>query len=139
MNRSDIERVMENYPKLNSFGFGLFDHGRGKTPDEKQAALKEGQDELLLSEERCTAICKWLEDIGKIKSINRRHNSYGLKHRAEDDVGYVTNGQFICAAIHMGFQCQVEDANASFNMSEKDLKQKIKQTHECKDQLRNSK
>jgi hypothetical protein len=45
----------------------------------------------------------WLRRFSKIKAVNRCGTSYGLKHVAEDDIGYVTNGCFIAAAIAEGF------------------------------------
>jgi hypothetical protein len=46
----------------------------------------------------------WLGRFRKIKAPNRRGTSYGLKHCAEDDIGYSTNGVFIAAAIAEGFK-----------------------------------
>jgi hypothetical protein len=64
--------------------------------------------------------------IEKVKAINRRRTSYGLKHIAERFYGtYTTNGEFIAAAIAAGFkyrQCQYADLNAQFNMSERSIK-----------------
>jgi len=42
---------------------------------------------------------RWLSQFGKLKSLNKRGSSYGLKHVAAHDIGYVTNGVFIAAAI----------------------------------------
>jgi hypothetical protein len=48
----------------------------------------------------------WLEGQAKRQTINRIGTSYGLKHIAEHDIGYVTNGVFIAAAIAAGFQIE---------------------------------
>jgi hypothetical protein len=44
---------------------------------------------------------------------------------AEKEIGYVTNGMFICAAVHCGFDFKIEQPNAMFNISERSLKQKL--------------
>ena len=62
----------------------------------------------------------WLRRFNKIKALNRRGTSYGLKHCAQDDIGYVTNGCFIAAAIAEGFtvrRSQPDSPNALFNIS----------------------
>jgi hypothetical protein len=59
----------------------------------------------------------WLRRFSKIRALNRRGTSYGLKHCAEDDIGYVTNGVFIAAAITEGFNVRRVGPNAWFNIS----------------------
>jgi hypothetical protein len=60
------------------------------------------------------------------KTINRRHSSYGLKHLAEPEIGYVTNGAFIAAAVHCGFSFETypDSPNVCFGISEKSIKAK---------------
>jgi hypothetical protein len=55
----------------------------------------------------------------RLKSFNKRGTSYGLKHIAEHDMGYCTNGVFIAAAIAEGFRVRREgrSPNAVFNIS----------------------
>jgi hypothetical protein len=64
---------------------------------------------------------QWLSQFGRIKALNRRGTSCGLKHVAEHDIGYITNGAFIAAAIAEGFTVQRADdgPNACFNISTK--------------------
>lgn len=123
MTRNDIATVMKRVPKLNSFGIGLYQNGRGLNPEQQAAELKEGQDALLGMTKQCTSICDWLSAKAKIKTINKRHSSYGLKHVAEKGIGYITNGAFICAAVFSGFEFKASGPNAYFNISEKSLKQ----------------
>jgi hypothetical protein len=62
----------------------------------------------------------WLRQFSKIKAPNKCGTSYGLKHCAEDDIGYTTNGCFIAAAIAEGFAVRRTDydsPNAWFNIS----------------------
>jgi hypothetical protein len=124
MTRNEIASVIRQVPSLTSFGIGLFHNGKGMSPDEKKAAMQQSQNELLDARDQCSKICDWLRSIGKIKSINTRHTSYGLKHIAANAIGYTSNGEFICAAIHMGFDYRIVGPNAQFNMSERDLKVK---------------
>jgi hypothetical protein len=97
----DMDRVLEREPQLGDFGFGVF----AKTREERAADLLRNRD--LIREPRSLAQFMaargWLSQFGKIKALNRRGTSYGLKHCAEDDVGYATNGVFIAAAIAEGF------------------------------------
>jgi hypothetical protein len=59
----------------------------------------------------------WLRQFSKVKSSNRRGSSYGLKHVAAHDIGYVTNGIFIAAALAEGFTVQRCGPNAWINIS----------------------
>lgn len=122
MTKSDIADVIKKIPQLNSFGIGLFKNGRGLNATQQETKLKEGQEELLGMTKECTAICDWLRNKSRITTINKRHSSYGLKHIAEKETAYITNGAFICAAAFCGFDYQLDPPNAFFNISEKSLK-----------------
>lgn len=56
----------------------------------------------------------------KIKSLNYKHSSYGLKHIAERTIGrYVSNGELIAAMILQGYNYKpYGKINAIFNVSE---------------------
>jgi hypothetical protein len=121
MTREDIAKVIEQLPELTSFGIGVFEKiGKDRlTPDQAKAEFRECQDELLDSAEVCSKVCDWLADKPKIKTINQRSNSYGLKHVVEKQIDEsVTNGQFIAAAIHCGFKWRREEEspNSLFNI-----------------------
>lgn len=65
-------------------------------------------------------ICKiWIRKfVDPRKNINKRRNSYNLKHFVEDWAGhYIPNGAFIQAAIELGFNYRNRGPNAWFNMS----------------------
>lgn len=123
MTRDDIKRIMDKVPNLNDFGIGVYNE-RKKKPDAREKELAEGKTQLLDSVEACNKVCKWLSAVAKIKTINDNRSSYGLKHIAEVDIGYVTNGVFITAAIYCGYPYRVEsgDPNVPFGMSEKSVK-----------------
>jgi hypothetical protein len=117
----DMDLVLERELLLGDFGFGVWDP-RSKTPAERAAELL--RDRGLIREPRSlaqfVAARSWLRQFSKIKALNRRGTSYGLKHCAEGDIGYVTNGCFIAAAIAEGFTVRCAEfgsPNAWFNIS----------------------
>jgi hypothetical protein len=60
-----------------------------------------------------------LRQFAKMKTLNQRGTSYRLKHVAEEDIGYITNGVLIAAAIAEGFRVerQEESPNALLNIA----------------------
>ena len=119
----DIETVVEKIPQLTDFGIGIYQRFKG-TREERLTEFKKQQEILLNSEEAFYRVVEWLEDKPKRKSINYKHTSYGLKHIAEKKIGYITNGVFIAAMVHCGFDYkQISGSpNVRFNISEKGLK-----------------
>ena len=123
MSKSDIRKSISKLPNLTDFGVGLYENGKGLSKSEYKKQFKKEQERLLDSVESFDKTCTWLSQINKIKSINTKNTSYGLKHIAEKDIGYITNGGFIAAAIHCGFDFKVYDnfPNVEFNMSAKSI------------------
>ena len=120
MLRNQIQQAIDKLPELHFYGVGYYQNEKNLTLSEH----KELQQQLLDSTEEFEKACLWLEKINKIKTINKQHSSYGLKHLAEDEIGYISNGTFIAAAINCGFNYKASETspNVSFNMSEKDIK-----------------
>ncbi len=118
-----IQKAIDQVPELTDFGIGIFEHGRGLTPTQRTSKFQEYQQKLLDSAEEFEKTCEWLSTKERRKTINKSHTSYGLKHMAERDIGYITNGVFIAAAIHCGFKIQFfhGSANVCINISEKAL------------------
>lgn len=127
MSRKDIENVINQIPELTDFGIGIYENGKGLSTSEYELEFKKNQNLLLKSTDSFDKTVNWLCDIKKIKRINNKHTSYELKHLAEKDINYITNGVFIAAAIHCGFNYKLEKGcpNVLFNMSEKSIKMKI--------------
>jgi hypothetical protein len=125
-----IQQVLEKYPSLNYFGFGLFneDNRKHENNSEKlyQKKLQEQRQELLNAFKQIEYVVNWLSDVDKIKSFNKKRTSYGLKDLAEKNMPnqYISNGSFIVGAIIAGFNIEIVKPNAIFNMSEKSLKNK---------------
>ena len=122
MDAKDIQRVMDQVPGLNDFGIGVYDQRR-KSAAEQEKEMAEGRATLLRSVDACNKICIWLSQVEKIKTPSGR-SSYGLKDLAENDIGYITNGAFIAAAVHCGYPYRITpgSANVAFGMSEKSIK-----------------
>ena len=116
---SDIERILEQEPFLTSSGFESFayddtfyqNHGNYSNGDEPQR-YKKDREYLKNSIEECQKCCVYLQHLNKLKTARHKLNSYTLKHSVEKyhfhqglsySDAYVSNGAFICAAIHMGF------------------------------------
>jgi hypothetical protein len=103
--RAAIAAVMERFPYLTAEGLARpFDTHLPKAEREEQFRLD--RNALLSQAAEFRAACTWLGRQRKRKTINRRGTSYGLKHVCEDEVGYMTNGTFIAAAIACGFDIQ---------------------------------
>jgi hypothetical protein len=115
-----MKLVLDQLPQLGDFGFGVYD-ARTKTPAERNAELQHQREQIKepRSIAQFLAARRWLQQFRKLKSLNKRGSSYGLKHRAEHSIGYITNGVFIAAACAEGFQVvRIENGpNAWLNIS----------------------
>lgn len=117
--------TMAKHPELNDFGIGLFDGGRGLSAEEKHAKNAENRKILRASAAAVTNAVTWLqENIEPTRTINTRHTSYGIKHIAEKDIGYITNGVMIAAGIIAQYPYEIMPGspNVPFGVSEKSLK-----------------
>jgi hypothetical protein len=115
-----MARILEQEPELSDFGYGLSDSE--KTHEERAAEFHRNRQSIREPDSlaQFLAACRWLSQFAKTKSLNRRGTSYGLKHIAERDIGYITNGVFIAAAIAEGFRVRREgrrSPNAVFKIS----------------------
>lgn len=85
--------------------------------------MEESRTRLLNDLATCQKVCDWLKaNAVSRKTLNTKMGSYGWKHVVETEIGhYVTNGAFIAAAIHCGFnykRCSSDSPNAYFNIRE---------------------
>jgi hypothetical protein len=101
-----LERIMAEHPYLTAFGIGSF-RERRETQAEYDARFKRDRTELRNYVQAFRVVSEWLKRLPSIKTINRSATSYGLKHIVEREVGYITNGLFIAAAIHAGFKVAI--------------------------------
>src|SRR5262249_23851326 len=109
-------------PGLSAYGIGFPRHDDLK-PHEHEKWFRREQAELLNDVDGCSRAEAWLRDKPKRKYVNWRHSSYGLRRIAEKEIGYVSHGAFIAAAIHCGFPYQIlpHSPNPSFGICESAL------------------
>lgn len=130
MTVQDIQAVIERAPHLTHYGWGPFYRGR-ESGESYGDGLRRGQAELLAAVDECNRALEFLAHVQPRKTLNRSAGtSYGLKHDVERFHAafpgveradcYVSNGSFICAALHLGFKARrVSPAspNLIFNFS----------------------
>jgi hypothetical protein len=115
-----FEQVLEELPQLTAFGIGVFwthRHRVGEFEKERQA--------LVSAKARVQEIAQWVfRNLEPQKGINTKHTSYGYKHIAEREIGYVANGEFIAAAVMVGFRYKLtpDFPNVKFNFTERSIK-----------------
>ena len=115
-----MDRVLEREPLLSDNGFKQLERNRPRA--EQDVDFLKWRESIRESRSLAQFVAArgWLQQFSKIKALNRRGSSYGLKHCAEDDIGYLTNGVFIAAAIAEGFIVRRTDPgspNAWLNIS----------------------
>lgn len=118
--------TMARHSELNDFGIGLYFGNKDKSDAEKDVINVENRRILRASAPAVATTVTWLrENVEPTRTINKRHTSYGLKHVAEKDIGYITNGVFIAAGIIAGYPYEIDPGspNVPFGMSEKSLKE----------------
>lgn len=110
MTRADIAAVIALHPDLSDNGLN--------TPE---ARRPEWQADLLDSADSCTRICEWLGPFRRVQP--HTETSYGIKHIAEPEIGYVTNGAFIAAVVHLGIPYRrfFDSPNITVGLSRRDL------------------
>jgi hypothetical protein len=111
--------VMKTEPLLNAFGMGVGEI-RLRTED-YWTALAKDRVRLRGDLAKVELTAKWLRlHIKRIKTINTRSSSYGLKHVVEREIGYITNGVFIAAAMIEGYPYRTRRnfPNVYFGMSQ---------------------
>ena len=89
--------------------------------------INKPEDFYNLTTEEKDILRNWIRsNLKPIKSVNKRHSSYGLKHYFEKDKVnrgfYITNGQFKGAMLEYGFKPYIEyELNWQFCISEKSV------------------
>lgn len=125
MTTSSIEAVFSKIPELTPHGVGVYEAiPRYISHERRTELLKVAQDKLIQDVAGFNAACAWLQTRERIKTVNRNHTTYHLKHFMErDNFGYVSQGIFIAAAVHLGFVFKLTDENHGvyLNISEKAL------------------
>jgi uncharacterized protein YozE (UPF0346 family) len=125
-----LNALMDEHPTLNHFGIGHCSalYSPNASPEWNDRILQGHREHLRVSIADVIWTVGWLRsNVEPIKTINRRHSSYGLKHLAElfrptDYICYLSNGVFIAAAMIVGYPFKLDPPNAMFGMSERSLK-----------------
>lgn len=115
---ADCRRLMRaairRWPDLTDFGFGVWD-ARRKSASVLAEEFTRERAELFTDVSLCAfeRAREWLARWVPTKSFCACGTSYGLKHAAEHEIGYVTNGVFIAAAISLGIKIKRDGPNAA--------------------------
>ena len=98
MTESDIQKVLDKIPNLGWHGIPLTDRHNKFV------------DKLLASCETCTKVCDWLVNKPRIVSLHNARSAASLRHMVSRQIGVpVTVGEFVVAAVHMGFRYIIRD------------------------------
>ena len=119
MDTEGFAKVRAQYPTLTIAGFEDDDYLRKiarRTGKPRERSLPPSSDG--------TQICvEWLlghDALDRRQSINHKASSYWWKHVVERKAAqYVSNGEFICAALYLGYKMEREgpySLNAFFNI-----------------------
>lgn len=120
--------VMEQHPRLGRNGIGVLASGhqpRGGLEVDLAA------DRVALAESEATVheIVAWLRDHDLTPIKTPSVSSYTLKHLVEKDIGYVSNGEFIAAALMVGYPHSYEGGrNVLFGVSARDVR-RVSESH----------
>lgn len=117
--------TMAKHPLLNACGIGVIEVGKRLSREERLAALARDRAELRASTTRVTHAVEWLQrNVLPTKTMHRSRDSYGFKHSAEPEIGYITNGAFIAAGMIAGYPYEIVPGspNVSFGFSAKSMK-----------------
>ena len=116
MTRKEILAVIDIEPTLTYFGFGCYADWHPEYGEERD--FDSCREKLLSNGPRLALICDWLGSIDRTPPDEMYQWSYDLKHVIERSLPsrYCSNGEVICAAIHLGFQYYKDRPNAYFNM-----------------------
>lgn len=104
-----INRAITLHPELTAFGFGAYEQYvlDGFSPEDRKAAFQCSRAAMFepMSLEDFRRAYGWLNRQKRTLHVNEKvGTSYGLKHLAEKEIGYVSNGIFIAAALACGFK-----------------------------------
>lgn len=119
--KSKVEALLATQEGLCIHGFGVVGEGIMAIADrDRQFEIERA---ALLSPDSLRAIAfveHWIDRrlMRDGKRINRRHTSMALKHLAEGEIGYITNGQFIVAMLLCRYAMYRNEDHVFFNVWE---------------------
>lgn len=136
----DVERVLNENPLLTYEGWGISLNPRRETKKDLDAWFRKYRDLSFEYKSETAWLANWMsEHMEPTKTIYKGMGSYGLKHLVEHFVPgcYVSNGEFICAALVAGFKMEINPnlvLNPRFGISKRSLKRitEVRCSHEQK-------
>ncbi len=117
-----LEDVMNEHPALNWGGYGAPRMRRSERDGWPERFAAE-RAQLAGTEADVIRIAHWMRaNLRPTKGAGPDSpSSYGTKHYAENDLGYITNGQFIAAAIMAGYPIHAHDYNPGIGVRARDI------------------
>lgn len=118
-----LHDVMERAPTLTEYGLDLHWEFRRKPREEWQAAFDRQRQHLAESGAAFDLCRDWISrNFEMQKTICYAATSYRLKHIAEREIGYISNGTFIAAMIACGYNWVPDGPNAYFNITRRSIR-----------------
>ena len=112
-----IKKIVDENPEITDFGFSSLEDGKKLSKMERQRLITQERTRLYNSILSIEKIYYWICNNLVVQStINKNISSYNLKQKAELDVGYISNGAFIVAALYSGLKYRRVGPNAYFNI-----------------------
>lgn len=111
-----VEETLAAHPLLSDYGYGWAPRERRDI----EPHLEKWRKDLLhpTSVKKILRLASWMErNLEKRRTINKMASSYGWKHMFEGAFGYISNGQFITAALLAGFKIDSSRPNPCLNIS----------------------
>lgn len=120
-----LQEVTREYKNLGDVGFIV--RNREEPEQAYQERVTNAQKTLVDNTSEIEAAITWIKNnLEPATKINVSTNSYTLKHYAEKETGYISNGVFILAALMCGYECEQyspNSINGCFNISAKKIKE----------------
>jgi hypothetical protein len=110
-----MSRALDDYPDLSLWGFFIPNY-RLPLSEGQREQFERDRARMFHNLEEFEAAQRWLRRW----KVNPRWSSYGLKHKAEPEIGYCPNGVFIAAAAAIGLhvlRCDPRSPNATFALA----------------------
>jgi hypothetical protein len=131
MSTHPLAAVLDKHPTLTVYGF--------ENPDKTDPTeMQERSEALRKSEAAFDAACAWIREHLPPTPRSRGYvSSYGLKHIAEVEIGYITNGLFIAAMLHCGHRFLHPgqgNPNAYFPLTKRRIKALDQRRHRIRQQ-----
>lgn len=121
MTHADIQSVISRIPTIGFGGARADDtdlRARRVTREQFLARQQAEQDEMFKYGPLLSLVCVWCSAVPRVKNPSSGEGSYAYKHHVERNFNqYVSNGQFITAAVFCGIPFKLDGMNAEFGIS----------------------